>query len=57
VNLRLTYVTALLGLAVVTQPASGDVPFLADKTLLVASRVTAKAYAFDLNQAQLLAGP
>ena len=56
-NLRLTYVAALLGVAVVTQPVAGDVPSLGDKAILVANRVTAKAYAFDLKQVQLLNGP
>ncbi len=57
VNLPLTRcVSAVLGLAVVTQPVSGEAPRLGDTAIVVADRAPAKAFAFDLKQVQLLDG-
>lgn len=48
----------LLTVALATQSAVvGDVPHWEDKIIVVPNQVPAKAYAFDLNQVQLLDGP
>ena len=48
---------AVLGAAALAQTSPADVPRMGDKTAVAADKAHAKAYAFDLNQVQLLPGP